>query len=72
MSERLLRIWQERGDFSQVTAASIERDARTQERQKAGGNGGDDDDELNAVTRDDRPTAAEMKEMQNTLMEQLA
>ena len=67
VSERLLRVWQERGDFTHVTAASIKREAEKQTQQ-----GAENNDESEARLRDDRPTAAEMKELQAGLMEQLA
>jgi hypothetical protein len=57
ISERLMRIWQERGDFSQLTAASI----------RAGPTEPTDDE----GDKDARPSAQEMRELQAQLMEQL-
>lgn len=57
-----MRIWQERGDFSQVTAASI----------RAGESEIKEGDAEDAKDQDARPSAQEMRDLQSALMEQLA
>lgn len=56
ITERLIRIWQERGDFSQLTAAKI----------RAG------EVESVEEEEDARPSAQDMRELQGQMMEQLS
>ncbi|ORY80684.1 hypothetical protein BCR35DRAFT_331750 [Leucosporidium creatinivorum] len=56
ITERLIRIWQERGDFSQLTAAKI----------RAG------EVEVVEEEEDARPSAQDMRDLQGQMMEQLS
>lgn len=58
VGQRLRRLWHERGDFSALTADSINNPQQN-----------DDHDETEQV--DDRPSAQDMRELSSNLLEQL-
>lgn len=62
ISSRLVRIWQERGDFSALSAASI-RAAQDKDGETEEGEGGE---------KEERPTAQDMRDLQGNMMEQLS
>ncbi|KAM0792693.1 hypothetical protein ACM66B_002473 [Microbotryomycetes sp. NB124-2] len=63
VATRLMRIWQERGDFSKVTRESILAQRGTQT---------DDEDTDKDKQHDDKMSVAQVKALSNDLMEQLA
>lgn len=62
LTERLMRVWAERGDFSKVTEQSI-RNPTLQEDSKA-----DDEDK----DKDTRPTVEDVRKLQETMIYSLA
>jgi hypothetical protein len=58
VGQRLRRLWAERGDFSALTADKIKQ-------------GDTNDDEDSKEQTDDRPSAQDMRQLSQNLLEQL-
>ncbi|KAK4046851.1 hypothetical protein OIV83_005747 [Microbotryomycetes sp. JL201] len=69
VAARLMRIWQERGDFSKVTRKSIEAQQATNDDEQVDG---DQDDHRRDKRQNDTLSVNQIKQLSTDVMEQLA